>query len=91
MRTRTPRSAAWNTFFSSNRPGGYGDADIYVAEREGGVWQKPRNLGATINSAAKDTGPMLSYDGRYLFFTSTRGGSEDIYWISAAVLEGHLF
>ena len=77
--------------FSSDRPGGFGRSDIYVSFLEDGSWSEPRNLGGEVNSEGSEYGGILSPDGRYLFFTSTRGGSEDIYWISAAVLEGHLF
>jgi hypothetical protein len=31
-------------------------------------------------------GAMLSPDGRYLFFTSSRSGMEDIYWVSVEAL-----
>ena len=35
-----------------------------------------------INSPQSDGGPWISHDGRYLFFTSARGGKpDDIYWV----------
>ena len=74
--------------FSSDRPGGFGRSDIYVSFLEDGSWSEPRNLGGEVNSEGAEFGAILSPDSRYLFFTSTRGGNEDIYWISAAVLGG---
>ena len=74
--------------FSSDRPGGFGRSDIYVSFLEDGGWSEPRNLGGEVNSDGAEFGAILSPDGRYLFFTSTKGGNEDIYWISAEVLGG---
>jgi hypothetical protein len=71
-------------FFYSNRPGTLGMADLYSAERDGASdpWETPVNLGPNVNSAAAETRPSLSWDGRTLFFGSTRPGGEgstDIY------------
>jgi hypothetical protein len=74
--------------FSSERPGGHGGADIYVSFlTDAGGWTEPQNLGAAVNSPASEYGSMPSPDGRYLFFTSGRDGNEDIYWISAEVVD----
>ncbi len=73
--------------FSSERPGGFGGSDIYVSFRiEDGSWSQPVNLGGEVNSSGSEFGAMLSPDGRYLFFTSTKGGNENIYWIAAEVI-----
>jgi ankyrin repeat protein len=73
--------------FSSNRPGGLGDSDLYVSFRGAdGGWAPPLNMGAPVNSSRSEYTPMLSPDGKYLFFTSGRAGSEDIYWVDAAVI-----
>lgn len=68
--------------FQSNRPGGYGDTDLYIsfALPEGG-WTQPQNLGPVINSPQTDSSAWMSYDGRYMFFSSNRAGTEDIYWV----------
>lgn len=69
-------------FFSSARPGGEGDADIYVSERLYGtwnVWTQPVNLGKTINGPYFDAYPSLGPEGT-LYFASNRGGRlSDIY------------
>jgi Tol biopolymer transport system component len=63
--------------FESDRPGGYGGTDIYVAFRNAdGTWSSPRNLGPTVNTPDDDDVPNLSPDGRY-WFSSMNG---DIYW-----------
>jgi len=74
--------------FSSERPGGFGGADIYVSFLEAnGTWTSPQNLGEEVNSSASEYGAMPSPDGRYLFFTSGRGGDENIYWISMEIVD----
>ena len=73
--------------FASARPGGLGNADLYVSVRHpDGSWGEPVNLGPGVNSATGDYTPMLSPDGRYLFFTSGAVGSDDIYWVDARVI-----
>ncbi len=73
--------------FASDRPGGFGDADLYISFRqENGTWSPPTNMGKTINSSASDYTPMLSPDGKYLFFTSNRAGVSDLYWADARVI-----
>lgn len=59
--------------FASNRPGGAGGNDIWVADRAtiGSPWQAPRNMGDPINSSAADFCPTPAF-GRSLFFVSDR-------------------
>jgi serine/threonine protein kinase/Tol biopolymer transport system component/tetratricopeptide (TPR) repeat protein len=58
-------------YFTSYRPGGYGDGDIYVAKRAGrnDPWGPPVNLGPTVNSPYGEMQVSLSADGLLLFFT----------------------
>lgn len=57
----------------NGRPDDTGMGDLYISERKDGVWTSPRHLPAGINSPALEFCPSLSPDGRYLYFTSTRG------------------
>ena len=50
-----------------------GNADLYIAYNQNGVWSKPVNFGPSINSKARDYSPRISPDGRYLLFSSERG------------------
>ncbi len=73
-------------YFSSERPGGFGGMDLWVATRAAvdSPWSKPVNLGPTVNSSTWDIGPRVSADGLTLLFHSSRGdglGGEDI-WMS---------
>jgi hypothetical protein len=73
--------------FASTRPGGLGSADLYISFRErNGGWGEPKNMGPAVNSPASDYTPMLSPDGKYLFFTSGREGQDDIFWVDAGVI-----
>ncbi len=74
--------------FSSERPGGHGDSDLYISFRApDGSWIEPRNMGPGVNSERRDFTPMLSPDGKFLFLTSRRAGASDIYWVDAQVIE----
>ena len=61
---------------SSPRPGGFGQTDIWVTNREttDDDWSTPVNLGPTVNSSAFDCGPSISTDGLSLYFGSNRPG-----------------
>lgn len=73
--------------FCSDRPGGLGGNDLFVSYRAGeGSWTTPINLGAGINTAAHETRPYVTPDGKYLFFNSTTSGSKNIYWVDATIL-----
>jgi len=49
-----------------------GKGDLYISIRENGEWQPAVNLGKNINSAFLDYCPFVSWDKKYLFFTSNR-------------------
>jgi Tol biopolymer transport system component len=73
--------------FASTRPGGLGGSDLYISFRNArGEWDEPKNMGPSVNSAASDYTPILCPDGRYLFFTSSREGQDDIFWIDSRVV-----
>jgi tetratricopeptide (TPR) repeat protein len=58
-------------YFSSDRPGGYGGADIYYSEvRLDGTYGPAINLGAFINTSYDENFPFMSWDGKKLFFSS---------------------
>ena len=63
-------------YFSSDRPGGFGGADIYVSHRTtvSSPWGKPQNLGPKINSSGDDHSQNFSTDGHWMWFASDRPG-----------------
>lgn len=58
-------------YFTSERPGGYGVADLYKSERiSKNAWAEPENLGPVVNSEYDEGAPFMAPDGRTLFFSS---------------------
>ena len=71
-------------FFTSDRPGGYGNGDIWITTRAttNDPWGEPVNLGSTVNSSAWEGFPNVSADGSTLFFHASlfgRNGVGDIW------------
>lgn len=60
--------------FSSDRPGGYGDFDLWISVRnpKNGSWSQPKNLGSPLNSSESEILPFIHQDGEQLYFSSNR-------------------
>lgn len=73
--------------FVSDRTGGAGMLDIYVATRAttADAWSAPVNLGSAVNTSAAESRPSLSGDGERLHF----GRSGDIWVSSRSQMTGH--
>ncbi len=56
-------------YFSSNRPGGQGENDLYSARWDGSRWSNVRNMGAPINTPGDEMFPYVTDDGK-LYFSS---------------------
>jgi ankyrin repeat protein len=83
-----PYIAPDESYLVFGRPGDIGSLDLWVSFRsDGGEWTDPVNLGPTVNSPAPDICPIVSPNGRYLFFNSYRNGNADNHWVSAAIIE----
>jgi Tol biopolymer transport system component len=65
-------------FSGNGRPDGTGGFDLYVSERRDGAWQRARPLGGGVNSTKGDFNQSVSPDGKYLFFSSTRGHFDSV-------------
>ncbi len=67
-------------YFSSDRKGGEGGYDLYVALWDGKAWSEATALRTTINSPANEAGPALAMDDSQIYFSSNReGGAADIF------------
>ena len=87
-------------YFISNRPGGYGDQDLWVMERPTieDDWGDPVNLGSPANSQYGCWEPSISSDGLSLYFSDGHtpqfgnrlpgglGGQGDIWMITRETL-----
>lgn len=58
-------------YFSSDREGGYGSGDLYVAEPVGGGFESPKNLGSSINGPSGEWGSTVDKDEQQLVFESS--------------------
>src|SRR5664280_369594 len=57
--------------FSSNRPGGYGELDIWFSEKnDAGKWSEPVNCGNVINTPYNEDTPFFDQDKGTLLFSS---------------------
>lgn len=63
------RTALW---FSTDRRGGPGDYDIWIARRDGDAWSEAEPV--PFNSPMRDFDPAFSADGRVVYFCSSRPG-----------------
>jgi hypothetical protein len=64
-------------YYHSDRAGGMGGFDIWMATREGDGWSDPTNVTA-VNSAGDDTRPYVTPDGNELWITRTYQGTPAI-------------
>lgn len=71
-------------YFSSDRPGGFGESDLYVSNiNTDGSIGKPENLGKTINTPGKETFPFVSPQNE-LYFSSDGHyglGGLDVFYV----------
>ncbi|MFN8368763.1 MAG: OmpA family protein [Candidatus Kapaibacterium sp.] len=58
-------------FFSSDREGGFGGTDIWLAVKQpNGTWGTPINAGNTINTPCDELTPFVTANGQLLLFSS---------------------
>jgi outer membrane protein OmpA-like peptidoglycan-associated protein len=77
-------------YFSSNRPGGLGDNDIWMTKRLDSTWQKwsdPVNLGSPINTADWDAFFTLDAGGEYAYLTNSTDGYGESDIVRVKLLE----
>ncbi|URW78672.1 OmpA family protein [Xiashengella succiniciproducens] len=76
-------------YFVSNRPGGRGDKDIWMATIEKynpegiPIFGSPVNLGANINTTGEENSPFIHHDNKTLYFSSDGHGGmgeQDIFF-----------
>ena len=86
------RTDGHELLLSSNRPGTFGDLDIWRFTRQAihDAWSAAEHLGAPLNTSYIDSQASLSRDGRTLIFTSNRpggSGGNDL-WMSTRTPSG---
>lgn len=79
-------------FAGANRDDNIGIVDLYVSYKDGGGnWSEPANLGQGISTEWIDRFPMVTRDGKYLFFVTSHSNHfpsthTHFYWVDARVL-----
>ncbi len=77
-------------FFVSNRPGGYGQNDIWLSALSANQeWEEPINLGDKINTAYNEISPYFHQKTKCLFFASN--GHQSIGGLDIFMVSGNLF
>ena len=74
-------------FFASNRHGTHGGMDLFIIDcldENFENWARPRRFLKPINSTADDSQPFFNAASGYLYFTSKRDGSSDIFRVKIA-------
>jgi outer membrane protein OmpA-like peptidoglycan-associated protein len=70
-------------YFTSNRPGGFGELDIWTSEKDNEKkWKQPVNCGRVINTAYDETTPFFDPPSNSLLFSSeglTSMGGYDVF------------
>jgi len=69
-------------------------SDLYISYRDKErKWTRPLSLGDKINTKANELSPWVSFDKKFLFFSSTRldtsgqNKEHNIFWVKAAMLK----
>jgi outer membrane protein OmpA-like peptidoglycan-associated protein/tetratricopeptide (TPR) repeat protein len=78
-------------YFASDRPGGYGQLDLWYTDWVDGEWSLSKNAGPGINSPSNELYPKICND--RLFFSSDRRdqgyGGLDLYYVSLLTSNDH--
>ena len=80
-------------FAGANRDDNIGIIDLYVSYKDGGGnWGQPANLGEGISTEGIDRFPLVTRDGKYLFFVTSHSdhfpsAETHFYWLDAGVLD----
>ncbi len=71
-------------YFASDRPGGLGGTDIYVATWQGTRWSEPLNLGAAVNTKGNELFPFVDEKGNlYMASDGQPGlGELDLFFVA---------
>jgi Tol biopolymer transport system component len=75
-------------FFESDRPGGFGETDIWFCEWDGSGWSSPVNAGPRINTPSFEKNPSLSDSDQILCFDSNKLGGMGMADIYFSIREG---
>jgi len=73
-------------YFTSNRPGGMGNLDIYFTTLSNGIWDEPILLPEPINSSSDDFAFVAEPNLQKGYFASNRRSEDDIYQFTSTII-----
>ncbi len=73
-------------YFTSDRPGGFGNLDVYYTMLRNGVWDSPVLLPEPINSASDDFAFVADTDLQTGYFASNRRSEDEIYKFESTII-----
>lgn len=63
-------------------------SDLFISFKDpDGSWSQAVNMGDTVNSLHNEVCPVVTPDGKYLFFTRISGEINEVFWVSSAVID----
>jgi hypothetical protein len=77
-------------YFTSNRPGGVGNLDVYYTIMNNGKWEEPVLLPEPINSKADDFAFVAQDNLQKGYFSSNRSRQDDIYEFTSNIIRKSL-
>jgi Tol biopolymer transport system component len=75
-------------YFTSSRPDGLGNNDIWRSTWDGTAWSDPIALGAPVNSSGNELQPAFTADGQIMYFTSDRDASTGLAIYRSTLVDG---
>jgi WD40-like Beta Propeller Repeat len=73
--------------FSGYNYKGFGDLDLYICFKDSdGKWRYPIIMRDEINTESRERFPVVSPDGKYLFFMR-HTETQDIFWVSTKIFD----
>ena len=78
-------------YFSSDRPGGFGESDLWKVSVNGDSYGTPENLGEGINTEARETFPFVTSNNELYFSSNGRVGLGGLDVYAAQIKENGSF
>ncbi len=73
--------------FAAYHKEGFGGSDLYICfKNKEDKWGTPINMGDKINSEQRERFPVVSPDGKYLFFMR-HTETQDFFWVSTEIIK----